>query len=112
METLKVLHYVKTDKAEYYVYNIKQVGNSNVSVAIVRDGEEAGIMSIFRDRKRILVEEIQDESIGMCGGDSWDTFVRHCLDQLYRYIRLKKEHRVIDIRTDHLEQALTEGYEN
>lgn len=94
MEKIKVLHYIKTDEAEYYVYNIKQKENSNVSVAIIRN-------SRFMN-KRILEKEIEDESIGLCGGDSWDSFVHHCINALRAHIKWNKECLIIDTRTDNL----------
>ncbi|MEK6829105.1 MAG: hypothetical protein AABY15_03180 [Nanoarchaeota archaeon] len=83
---LSLLHYIKSDKSEYYIYNIECLEGTNVSVWIERDG------------RSILQPEIFDESWGTMGGDSFSSFVISCLNVLRSDIKKRGEFIIKDER--------------
>lgn len=85
-EKLKLIHYVKTDGAEYCVYNIQTSEESSVSIAVERN------------KIRILKKEIFEESWGTLGADSFSTFVHHILYHLYEFIKKQNEFIIEDKR--------------
>jgi len=87
-EKLGLLHYIKTNEAEYEVYNIDYLEGTVVSVWIERNGES------------ILEEEIADESLGTLGGESFSRFVRSCLNHTRDYIKDNNEIIIEDEKCD------------
>jgi hypothetical protein len=94
VQKLKLLHHIQTDKANYFIYNIKCLEGTNVSVWIERDGVN------------ILQEEVFEESWGTMGGDSFSSFVISCLNVLRDHIKHNGEFIIKDemIKNDQQQQ--------
>lgn len=85
---LCLLHYIKTDKADYNVYNIDPIDGTATTIWIERDNVS------------ILESEVFDESWGTLGADSFSTFVSHCLGVLRSDIKSRGEFIIDDKKID------------
>jgi hypothetical protein len=96
MKKLQLLHKIFTDKSEYYIFNIENNPKKDlVSVGVNR------IYKTFygiTTTKRILEKEIFDDSWGMLGADSFDSFVRDCLNRVRTYAKEHGEVIIEDIK--------------
>lgn len=87
-ERLQLLHYIKTDNAEYFVYNTQTVKRDPVNIEIER---------VKNDLKRIILEEeIYEDSLGGLCGNSFSHLVHDSLYHLREYIKENNEFIIED----------------
>jgi uncharacterized protein YktB (UPF0637 family) len=88
-ERLSVIHFIKTDYAEYFVYNTQTIKEDWVNIEIERVD--------FSGKKELVCEQqIFDESFGAMGGDSFTTLVMRALADLKDLIKEKREYIIED----------------
>lgn len=84
---LKILHYIKTDKHEYFVYNTETNKEDSVNIEIEKSGS---------GREIILESEIMEDSFGAMPGDSFNRLVNNSLGMLRKYLAGRGEEIIID----------------
>jgi hypothetical protein len=89
-ERLKLIHYIKTDYAEYFVYNTQTLqGVDCVNIEIER-------LDPYGKKELILQKEIFEDSFGGMCGDSFHSLVIDALWRLNEYIKEKREFIIED----------------
>jgi hypothetical protein len=89
-ERLKLLHYIKTDYAEYYVYETQTLqGVDCVNIEIER-------VDPYGKKELILQKEIFEESWGAMGGVAFSSLVIDAIGKLKDLIKDKKEFIIED----------------
>lgn len=84
-ERLKVIHFIKTNEAEYLVYNTQTLqGIDCVNIEIER-------VTVTGKKDIILEYEIFEDSFGAMGGDSFHSLVIDALNHLRGYIKERGE---------------------
>lgn len=87
-ERLRLIHFFKTNKAEYFVYNTQTLqGIDCVNIEIERKSSKTEI---------ILEDKISDDSYGGMCGDSFHSLVIDALNHVRDYVREHKEFIIED----------------